>query len=150
MGKIAVPDAVLHKADELSNEEWEVMRRHPQVGCKIVSQVELLASAGDIILAHHERFDGSGYPRGLAGEEIPLGARIFSVADAYDAMTSNRPYREAKPVRDAIDEIRSCSGTQFDPRVVDAFLKVSANTDGNKRRVEPTPLDHSPLPAPAD
>ncbi len=147
VGKIAVPDAVLHKAGALTGDEWEHMRRHPQVGFEIVNRVELLSTAANIILAHHERFDGAGYPSGAAGEEIPLAARIFAVADAYDAMTSDRPYREAMPVADAIEEICRCSGSQFDPTVVDAFLKVSHRFNSGHGHSGEIAASHSALPS---
>jgi putative nucleotidyltransferase with HDIG domain len=127
VGKISVPDSVLLKEGSLSDEEWELMRRHPQVGFEIISGVGVLSSVANIVLSHHEKFDGTGYPVGAAGYDIPLGARIFAVADAFDAMMSDRPYRKATTIADAIEEIRRCSGTQFDPQVVDAFLRVREN-----------------------
>jgi putative nucleotidyltransferase with HDIG domain len=125
IGKIAVPDAILRKPGELTEEEYGQMRRHCTLGWQIVSRVEFLRRAGEIVHAHHEWFDGTGYPRGLAGEEIPLGARVFAVADAFDAMTSNRLYRKARSFTEARDEIRRCAGTQFDPVVVEAFMTLA-------------------------
>jgi putative nucleotidyltransferase with HDIG domain len=124
VGKIAIRDDVLCKPGPLTPEEWESMRQHPLAGHGILSSVDFLSPASEIVLSHHERFDGTGYPRGLAGEEIPLGARIFSIADSFDAMTSDRPYRAAMPPEEALAEILRNSGTQFDPACVRAFLRV--------------------------
>lgn len=122
VGKIGVPDHVLHKAGPLTPEEWDDMKHHPQIGYEMLKDISFLSGAADIVHAHHERFDGKGYPRGLAGDEIPLGARIFAAADAFDAMTSERPYRKPLPPEMARDEILRHSGTQFDPQVVQVFL----------------------------
>ncbi len=122
IGKVGIPDGVLMKAGPLTPSEWAVMRTHPVVGAQIVSQIRFLGDAVDVIRFHHERFDGTGYPHGLVGREIPLAARIFSVIDAYDAMISNRPYRKARPPEAATAEIARSSGTHFDPEVVEAFL----------------------------
>ena len=124
IGKIGVPDFILHKPGPLTPEEWEDMKRHPAIGHEMLHGISFLAGAARIIRAHHERFDGKGYPRGLRGDEIPLGARIFSAADAFDAMTTNRPYRKALLPQMARDEIVRHSGTQFDPQVVQVFLLV--------------------------
>ncbi|HEU4760544.1 MAG TPA: HD-GYP domain-containing protein [Dehalococcoidia bacterium] len=124
VGKIAVPDHVLRKPSALSDVDWETMRSHPSTGYEILRAVEFLAPAAEVVLAHHERYDGSGYPRGLAGDDIPLGARIFAVADAFDAMTSHRPYRAARPPEEALAEVLRNSGSQFDSAVVRAFLSV--------------------------
>jgi len=124
IGKIGVADAVLTKPGPLTDDEWVEMRRHPRLGYELVAGIEALQHAAEIIHSHHEHHDGNGYPRGLQGEDIPIGARIFSVVDSYDAMTSHRPYRRAGSHQDAIDEIVRNSGTQFDPEAVDAFLKV--------------------------
>lgn len=121
VGKIGVPDAILLKPDRLTEEEWEFMRRHPAMGYRILAQVPYLRPAAKIVLAHHERWDGHGYPRGLKAEEIPLGARIFSVCDAYDAIISDRPHRRGQSPDAALAEILRCAGTQFDPTVVEAF-----------------------------
>jgi putative nucleotidyltransferase with HDIG domain len=126
IGKIGVPDAILRKAGPLTDEEWEQMRRHPATGRAIVGAIPFLEDVAEVVYAHHERFDGDGYPRGLKGEEIPLAARIFTIVDAYDAMTSDRPYRRARSAEAAVEEIARCSGTQFDPRVVKAFFRVLA------------------------
>ncbi len=121
VGKVAVPDAILHKADDLGAEERELIRRHPVVGYEIVCGVEFLAEAAQIVRHHHERWDGSGYPDRLAGEDIPLAARIFAVVDALDAITTDRPYRPGAPLARARAEITSMAGTQFDPAVVAAL-----------------------------
>ena len=122
IGKIGVADSILRKAAPLDDEEWRDMRRHSELGYEILKGIDFLRVAAEIVWAHHERYDGKGYPRGLAGEEIPLGARVFGVVDAYDAMTSRRPYRQAMSREQACIEIASNAGTQFDSRVVDAFL----------------------------
>jgi len=124
VGKIGIPDAVLRKPGKLTSEEWEEMRRHPEIGYRILSGIKFLEPSLPIVIAHQERFDGSGYPRGLKREEIPLGARIFAVVDTLDAMTSDRPYRKALRYEDAREEIIRNSGLQFDPRVVEVFLSI--------------------------
>jgi len=124
IGKIGVPDNVLRKPAALSEAEWAVMRRHPEHGAGIISSIPFLADVARIVRHHHERWDGEGYPDGLAGDAIPLGARIFAVADSFDAMTSDRPYRRAMDVAEACREIARCRGGQFDPLVADAFLRI--------------------------
>jgi hypothetical protein len=124
VGKIGVSDFILHKPGPLTSEEWEEMRRHPGIAYEMLKGVRFLAAPAEIVLSHHERFDGKGYPRALAGDEIPLGARIFAVADTFDAMTSDRPYRRALPWEAARDEIVRHRGTQFDSQVVEAFLQA--------------------------
>ncbi|MBI1865988.1 MAG: HD-GYP domain-containing protein, partial [Nitrospirae bacterium] len=124
IGKIGVSDAILLKPGKLTPEEWVEMRKHPQIGFDILGGIEFLQPAAEIVLTHQERFDGTGYPRGLAGEKIPLGARIFSVVDTLDAMTSDRPYRKALAFERAFEEIRTYSGKQFDPEVVEAFFSI--------------------------
>jgi two-component system, cell cycle response regulator len=126
VGKTAIPVAILDKAGPLDAHEWTVMRRHPQIGEQIVLASPLVASAAAVIRSSHERVDGRGYPDGLAGAEIPLAARIIAVCDAFDAMTSDRPYRAAISERAAVGELRAQAGSQFDPRVVDAFDRVIA------------------------
>ena len=124
LGKVAVPDAVLQKPGSLTDEEWKLMRTHPIVGAEVVSRMPALRVLAPIIRAHHERWDGHGYPDGLAGESIPLGARIITVVDAYSAMTTNRPYRKASSPAWALRELRRCAGTQFDAKVVAALEHV--------------------------
>lgn len=124
VGKIGVPDAILNKKGPLDDAEWDEMRRHPQIGHRMLREIPFLADALPVVLHHHERYDGTGYPAGLKGEEIPLGARIFSIIDTFDAITSDRPYRRARSVKEAQQEIRRGAGVQFDPRLVEAFLAV--------------------------
>jgi len=121
VGKAAIPDSILNKPGPLDDDEWEFMRRHTLIGERIVSAAPALSEAARLVRASHERWDGDGYPDGLAGEEIPLGARIIAVSDAFDAMTSARPYRDAIEAASALAELRRCAGTQFDLRVVNAF-----------------------------
>jgi response regulator RpfG family c-di-GMP phosphodiesterase len=124
IGKIGIPDAILLKPGPLTPEEWQTMRRHPEIGKRLIERIDFLHGAVPIIYCHHEKWDGSGYPRGLKGEGIPLGARIFSVVDAFDAMTFDRPYSTAIPFDAAQAEIKRCAGSHFDPAVVEAFLRV--------------------------
>ncbi len=124
IGKIGVPDSILLKQGRLSPEELAVMAQHPETGYRIVSHIGYLSRVAEIIRSHHELYDGTGYPRGLKGEEIILGARIFAVCDTLDALTVDRPYRHAIPFAEAKEYILSVSGTRFDPRVVDAFLRA--------------------------
>jgi HD-GYP domain-containing protein (c-di-GMP phosphodiesterase class II) len=124
VGKFAVPSSILYKTTSLNEEEWQEMKQHPNLGWSMLRQVESLEGAAEIVRAHHEHHDGSGYPRGLRGDEIPRGARIFAVADAFDAITSERPYRDARSHAVAVEEITANSGTQFDPEVVAALLQV--------------------------
>ena len=123
VGKIGIPDEILGKSSQLSADEWKLMKKHPIVSARILEPVPISGTIKAAIRHHHERFDGKGYPYGLAGESIPLAARILSVADSYEAMTSNRPYRQALTDEQAISELVRCCGTQFDPVVVDSFLK---------------------------
>jgi putative methionine-R-sulfoxide reductase with GAF domain len=124
IGKLAVPDEVLKGARRLTEEEWVLMRQHPHRGVQMINHIGFLGPALPAILHHHERLDGGGYPEGLAGEAIPLEGRIMAVVDSYDAMTSARPYRPAKPHEEAAAELRRCAGTQFDPVCVEAFLRL--------------------------
>jgi putative nucleotidyltransferase with HDIG domain len=128
MTKLELPKVILDKAGPLTDSEWQKIQRHPEVGYEMVRNAPFLQEAGQIILCHHERYDGGGYPRGLRGEEIPLAARAFAVADTYDAMISDRPYRKAVSHATAVREIKGSAGTQFDARVVEAFL--AANRKG--------------------
>jgi HD-GYP domain-containing protein (c-di-GMP phosphodiesterase class II) len=126
VGKIGVPAAILTKPGPLTVEEWAVMRRHPELGAKIMEPVPALDGARRLVVACHEHWDGSGYPQGLAGDEIPIGARIILACDAFHAMTSDRVYRAAMPVADAVEELRRCAGTHFDPEVAAALIEVVA------------------------
>jgi ribonuclease P protein subunit RPR2 len=125
IGKIGIPDALLLKPGPLDPCELELMRTHPELGRRIVEGIPYLRGiASDVIGSHHERWDGAGYPDGLAGAEIPLAARIFAIADAFDAMTNDRPYRAASSVAEALDGIAAAAGSQFDPALVRAFLTL--------------------------
>jgi len=124
IGKIGVPDQILLKKGKLTEEEWTQIKKHPSIGYQIVEGVSFLGGASALIISHHERFDGGGYPSGLKGENVPLEARLFAVIDTYDAMTSDRPYRKALTADIARDEIARCSGSQFDPRIVESFLDI--------------------------
>ena len=128
IGKMGVPDTILLKPDSLTDSEWEVMHRHPDYAYQLLYPIVYLRKALDIPHYHHERFDGSGYPQGLKGEQIPLAARIFAVVDVWDALRSDRPYRTSWPEEKVIEYIRKCSGTAFDPMIVDVFLEVVRNT----------------------
>ncbi len=123
IGKIGIPDSILRKPAKLTPEEWEIMKKHPLIGYEIVKKINFLKNSAPIILHHHERWDGGGYPYGLKGEDIPLGSRIFAVADTIDAMTSDRPYRKALTFEIVSDELVKFKGKQFDPEVVSAFFK---------------------------
>jgi putative nucleotidyltransferase with HDIG domain len=127
IGKIAIPDKILNKPGKLEPDEMMIMKEHAYHGYQIVKKIPFLAEAADIVYSHQERFDGTGYPRGLKGEQIPLGARIFSVADTLDAITSDRIYRAAQTLQAAREEIAKWSGRQFDPEVVNVFLEMPDN-----------------------
>jgi len=139
VGKIAIPDAILKKPSSLTLKEWDKIKLHPSLGFGLIKEIKFLKEAGNIILYHHERYDGNGYPKGLQKEDIPLEARIFSLADALDAITSYRPYRRERDFSAAKKEILANSGTQFDPKVVDAFCSLSLD-DWEKIRFETTRL----------
>lgn len=126
VGKIGVPDHILLKQGRLTEDEFEYIKKHSEFGWMVLRSVEGFEEASMILLHHHERFDGQGYPGELAGNQIPFGARIVAVADTYDALTTNRPYRRAREHQKAVDEIAQCVNTQFDPRVVDAFVRAFA------------------------
>jgi putative nucleotidyltransferase with HDIG domain len=128
IGKIATPDSILLKPGRLSDEEMTIMKEHCERGYEMVGKIPFLREAAEIVYAHQERFDGTGYPRGLRGEEIPLGARIFAIADSLDAMTSDRPYRKGSTFAAAKEEIVRCTGTQFDPQIVEVFLAMPNET----------------------
>jgi HD-GYP domain-containing protein (c-di-GMP phosphodiesterase class II) len=126
IGKIGVPDRILRKPGRLTEEEWQEMRLHPEQGRRILQGIEFLSGASRVVAEHHEKWDGTGYPAGLRGEEIDLNARIFAVADAFDAMTSDRVYRKAMSYEVAATELKEWAGRQFDPAVVAAFRRVPA------------------------
>jgi putative nucleotidyltransferase with HDIG domain len=128
IGKIGVPDAILLKRGSLTDEEWIHMRKHVEYGIQIVRGIDFLEGASQVVAQHHERFDGSGYPKGLTGDTICVGARIFAVADAVDAITSDRPYRAGRPFDAAVEELTRCTGKHFDPLVVNAFSAVPMDT----------------------
>jgi HD-GYP domain-containing protein (c-di-GMP phosphodiesterase class II) len=127
IGKVGIPEHILCKPGALDPSEWRVMREHPTIGAHIVEPIRFLAGAVDIVRSHHERWDGRGYPMGLRHEEIPLAARVFAIADCFDAMTNDRPYRNALPLDQAVDEIVRGACTQFDPDIVQAFLELIAD-----------------------
>jgi HD-GYP domain-containing protein (c-di-GMP phosphodiesterase class II) len=143
IGKIGLALESLNKPGRLTREEEAVFRTHPRMGCKILGPIRFFENLIPIIYHHHERYDGKGYPEGKAGEKIPLGARILAVADAFDAMTSDRSYREAMKEKDAVRELCNHSGSQFDPIVVETFVEIV-----RRRAAELHPLD-LPAPAPA-
>ncbi len=124
IGKIGVSDNILLKPGELDPSEWEIMRQHPSVGYEILSGIGYFAGAAELVLSHHECYDGSGYPNGASGESIPISARIFALVDTLDAMTSDRPYRKALSFQAVRDEVQRCSGCQFDPKLVEVFLSL--------------------------
>ncbi|HAJ95841.1 MAG TPA: diguanylate cyclase, partial [Actinobacteria bacterium] len=123
IGKVAVPDKILLKKGKLNRDEWKVIKRHPEIGYNIAKATPQIAIVADDILAHHEWWDGSGYPQGLKGNEIPINSCITSIVDAYDVMVAGRPYREPIPAEDAKKELIRCTGTQFSPLLVDRFVK---------------------------
>ncbi len=125
IGKVAIPDAILYKPEALTVEERALMEQHPLIGAQIVGRIEFLSGAVEVVRSHHERWDGRGYPDGLAADEIPLPARVFAVADVLDALTTDRPYRPASSFAIAREMITAESGTQFDPHVVDAFNAIT-------------------------
>ena len=124
IGKMAIPDGILRKPGPLTDDEKQIMRKHCEIGYNMLIRIPFLRDAAEIVLAHQELYDGSGYPRGLSGDQIPLGARIFTIADSLDAMISDRPYRRALPMSHAREEIKRCSGSQFVPAVVDVFMSI--------------------------
>jgi response regulator RpfG family c-di-GMP phosphodiesterase len=160
IGKIGIPDAILLKPGKLTSEEREVMETHVQIGYDLVCRIAFLAGAAEIVLTHQEHYDGTGYPQGLVGDEIPIGARIFAVADTLDAMTSDRPYRRALPLSAARTEITSESDHQFDSKVVEVFLTIpeedwenmrqevakGPNRFSGQKRASPKPSPRQPLP----
>ena len=127
VGKIGISDAILKKPSSLNEEEWLVMKEHPRLGEEILRRISGVPEIADAVLYHHERWDGSGYPEGRQGEDIPLVARIIAVADAYDAIVSTRPYRKGSSPASARQEIVAKAGTQFDPRIIEAFARAFAD-----------------------
>jgi len=127
IGKLGVPDSILLKADTLTDEEWEIMKRHPQYAHDMIASIEYLQPALDIPYCHHEKWDGTGYPRGLKGEQIPLVARIFAVADVWDALRSDRPYRPAWDRQKTLAYLQAQSGVYFDPKIIELFRKMMEN-----------------------
>lgn len=123
IGKVAIPEQILGKPATLEPAEWAIIKKHPEIGYRIVAACPFNDQVGDMVLSHHERWDGSGYPRGLAGETIPPAARIIAVADAFDAITHDRAYRKARPPLVALAELQSCAESQFDPEVVHTFCQ---------------------------
>jgi HD-GYP domain-containing protein (c-di-GMP phosphodiesterase class II) len=123
-GKVGVPESILGKPGPLTAAEWRVMRTHPLIGYQMVAGIPFLTTAAEIVRSHHEAFDGSGYPEGLKGDEIPLAARVFTVVDAFDAMTTNRPYRAALSYDQAVSELTRMAGSQFDPEVCQVFVPM--------------------------
>jgi diguanylate cyclase (GGDEF)-like protein/putative nucleotidyltransferase with HDIG domain len=132
VGKIAVPDSTLNKKGTLNEGEWELIRAHPKLGIEILRHIIDLVNCIPVILHHHERYDGSGYPTSLKGDNIPLESRILAIADAFDAITSPRPYRKQLPIQEALDELKRCAGTQFDPKLVDVFCKLIESTPSKR------------------
>lgn len=130
IGKIGVPEKILNKPGRLTDEEYTIISRHPERGGEILARLRNMNSVIECVIHHHERFDGTGHPQGLKGEDIPLGARILSVADSYDAMTSDRPYRDGMSHELALAELKRCCGTQFDPKIVEAFLQTETGKTG--------------------
>jgi putative nucleotidyltransferase with HDIG domain len=129
IGKLAVSDEVLRKEGRLDHHELAQIREHPKIGAKLLLKVSALREAIPYVLYHHERWDGAGYPSGKAGEEIPVEARVLALADAFDAMTSDRPYRRALTREQALAEVERCAGTQFDPRIAQVFLELFAEAE---------------------
>jgi putative nucleotidyltransferase with HDIG domain len=145
VGKVAIPEAILKKPGPLDDQEWSFISSHTIIGERILSAAPALAEVAELVRASHERWDGKGYPDGLQGEQIPVGSRIVSVCDSFDAMTSNRAYRLAMTPQDAVAELERCAGSQFDPLVVDAFvamLQPTLDAEGGAVR------DASPRPRP--
>lgn len=139
IGKIGVPDDILLKPGKLTDREWKLMRKHTEFGYDLLKKIDFLEESSKIVHTHHEHYDGGGYPRGIKGDEIPVGARIFSVVDALDAMTSRRVYSEALSFEEAVRRIKEASGSQFDPKVIDVFLKIPlAEWEGIRKKVDTT------------
>jgi HD-GYP domain-containing protein (c-di-GMP phosphodiesterase class II) len=124
---VGIPDSILFKPGPLTADEWRIMKLHPEKGYRIAISSPDLSSVADLILKHHERWDGRGYPLGISGEDIPIECRILSIVDAFDAMTNDRPYSRAISKEEAVEEIVNCSGTQFDPKLVQMFKSIVSN-----------------------
>lgn len=129
IGKVGIPDKILNKPGRLDDEEYEVMKQHSSIGHKIADASDELRDIADLVLKHHEKWDGTGYPLGLAGKEIPIECRIIAVCDAFDAMVNDRPYRNAMTSEEAISELQRCSGTQFDPAILTVFMQYIKQLD---------------------
>jgi putative nucleotidyltransferase with HDIG domain len=136
IGKIGIPENVLGKRATLESQEMEVVKAHPLMGFRMISSIDFLKSATDVVLYHHERYDGSGYPYGLRGRDIPLAARIFAIIDALDAITSDRPYRNARPFSAVVEELKRGSGKHFDPDIVERFLEIPERAWGTEKTIE--------------
>jgi len=151
IGKLSVPDSILQKPGPLSEAEWEIMRQHPVVGSEILVPVERMAHVAGLVRSHQERWDGTGYPDGLRGDNIPLGARILAVVDAYSAILEDRAYARARTAGEALEELRRCGGTQFDPAIVDAFCRMLTRDDAEAATADAAKPDsgaETPAPAP--
>jgi diguanylate cyclase (GGDEF)-like protein/putative nucleotidyltransferase with HDIG domain len=148
IGKVAIPDHILHNDGPLDDEEWKVMREHPVIGERILRAIPGMGGIARIVRHEHERFDGGGYPDGLAGEDIPIGSRIILACDAYHAMTSDRPYRQAMSHGAAIEEIAKCAGTQFDPKVTGMLIGSLYGRSNLIRRDPPAPVELGPVARP--
>ena len=145
IGKMAIPDSILRKPDRLNPDEVAIMKEHSFRGYDVLRRIPFLQEAAEIVYAHQEKYDGSGYPRGLKGEEIPLGARIFSIADTLDAICSDRPYRPARSLSDAKREIKVWAGRQFDPKIVEVFLAMPENIWDDLRKEIDASIHHLPI-----
>lgn len=145
LGKIGVPNTVLFKKGSLQDEEWEAMKKHPEIGADILSKYRQFRRGAELVRHHHERYDGKGYPDGLKGKQIPVGARVITLADAYDAMVSDRPYREGARQRWAMEEIRRCMSSQFDPIVAGAFLAILEEELEEEQQLREREMESKPM-----
>jgi len=135
IGKIGIPDKVLNKKEKLNEKDWKAIKTHPKLGATIITNVPHLAPCVNIVLYHHERWDGGGYPKGLKGEQIPIEARIIAIAESFEAMTSSLPYRPALPLEETIKELRKGARLQFDPKLVDAFIRIVEARPSEKGKI---------------